>query len=93
MLTYPDGNIYSFMSSVYTQHKSWTIGVQFINKDWLDRVGKDIPTNLDEYYEVLKAFKEMDANGNGDPNDEIPLATAKIISRPACFSLWGFRLQ
>ena len=67
MLTYPDGNIYSFMSSVYTQHKSWTIGVQFINKDWLDRVGKDIPTNLDEYYEVLKAFKEMDANGNGDP--------------------------
>ena len=73
MLTYPDGNIYSFMSSVYTQHKSWTIGVQFINKDWLDRVGKDIPTNLDEYYEVLKAFKEMDANGNGDPNDEIPL--------------------
>ena len=46
MLTYPDGNIYSFMSSVYTQHKSWTIGVQFINKDWLDRVGKDIPANL-----------------------------------------------
>ena len=28
---------------------------------------------MDEWYEVLKAFKEQDANGNGDPNDEIPL--------------------
>ena len=25
------------------------------------------------YTNVLKAFKEMDANGNGDPDDEIPL--------------------
>ena len=33
----------------------------------------DYPTNVDELYEVLKAFKEQDANGNGDPNDEIPL--------------------
>ena len=33
-----------------------------------------MPTTTDEYYEVLKAFKEQDANGNGDPNDEIPLA-------------------
>lgn len=72
-LTYPDGNIYSLMSSVYTQHMSWTIGVQFINKEWLERVNMDMPTTLDEYYEVLKAFKEQDANGNGDPNDEIPL--------------------
>lgn len=73
MLTFPNGNIYSFMSSVYTQHASWTIGVQFINKKWLDNVGKEIPRTLDEFYEVLKAFQEMDANGNGDPNDEIPL--------------------
>lgn len=73
LLTYPNGNIYSFMSSVYTQHTSWTIGVQFINKDWLERVGKDVPETLDEFYDVLKAFKEMDANGNGDPSDEIPL--------------------
>ncbi len=72
-LTYPDGNIYSFMSSVYTQHTSWTIGVQFINKKWLENVNKEIPRTLDEFYDVLKAFKEMDANGNGDPNDEIPL--------------------
>ena len=45
----------------------WTI-----NKRWLDNVGMDIPTTTDELYEVLKAFKEQDANGNGDPTDEIP---------------------
>ncbi|WP_088104880.1 extracellular solute-binding protein [Halalkalibacter urbisdiaboli] len=46
---------------------------QFINKQWLDNLGLDMPTNWDELYQVLKAFKEQDANGNGDPNDEIPM--------------------
>lgn len=43
-----------------------------INTTWLKNVGMEMPTTLDEVYEVLKAFKEQDANGNGDPNDEIP---------------------
>ena len=45
----------------------------FINKQWLDNLGLSMPTSIDEYYEVLVAFKEQDANGNGDPDDEIPL--------------------
>lgn len=44
----------------------------YINKQWLDNLGLEIPTTMEEYYDVLKAFKEQDANGNGDPNDEIP---------------------
>ena len=43
-----------------------------INKVWLERINMEVPTTTDELYEVLKAFKEQDANGNGDPNDEIP---------------------
>jgi len=50
-----------------------TASRQFINKQWLDNLGLEIPTTLDELYNVLKAFKENDANGNGDPNDEIPM--------------------
>lgn len=46
----------------------------WINKEWLNKVGMELPTNVDELYQVLKAFKEQDANGNGDPNDEIPLS-------------------
>ena len=51
-----------------------------IRKDWLDRLGLAVPTTVDEAYEVLKAFKEQDANGNGDPNDEIPFS---------CCNWWG----
>ena len=51
-----------------------------IRKDWLDRLGLAVPTTVDEAYEVLKAFKEQDANGNGDPNDELPFS---------CCNWWG----
>lgn len=47
--------------------------VLFINKNWLDNLGLEVPTTYTEFKDVLMAFKEQDANGNGDPNDEIPL--------------------
>lgn len=40
---------------------------------WLDALGLDMPTNTQELYDVLKAFKEGDPNGNGKA-DEIPLS-------------------
>ncbi|MBR5546911.1 MAG: hypothetical protein IKU70_08000 [Clostridia bacterium] len=48
----------------------------FINSDWLKNVGKEMPTTLDEFYDVLVAFRDQDANGNGDPSDEIPVSAA-----------------
>lgn len=42
-----------------------------MRQDWLDNVGMDAPTTIDEWYEVLTAFKEGDPNGNGEM-DEIP---------------------
>jgi len=51
-----------------------------IRKDWLDRLGLAVPTSIDELYEVMKAFKANDANGNGDPDDEIPFS---------CCNWWG----
>lgn len=47
--------------------------VMFINKVWLDNLKLEVPTTYTEFKNVLTAFKEQDANGNGDPNDEIPL--------------------
>lgn len=46
---------------------------QFINQQWLDHLDLEQPTTWDELFEVLQAFKEQDANGNGDPNDEIAM--------------------
>lgn len=45
-----------------------------IRTDWLENLGLDQPTTWDEWVNVWKAFKEQDANGNGDTTDEIPLA-------------------
>lgn len=45
----------------------------FINKTWLDNLGLEVPTTFTELQTVLEAFKEQDANGNGDTTDEIPL--------------------
>lgn len=43
-----------------------------INANWLEAIGEDIPTNIDELYNVLKKFAEEDPNGNGKA-DELPM--------------------
>lgn len=70
MITQPDGHIYTLSSKLPLRPKA--CDVLYINQKWLDNLNLDTPTTVDEWYEVLKAFKEQDANGNGDPNDEIP---------------------
>ena len=69
-LTAPDGNIYAL--GTINEINPTTHDHLFINKTWLDNLGLEVPTTIEEFEAVLKAFKEQDANGNGDPNDEIP---------------------
>lgn len=67
-----DGNMYTLPrinQVVRDMHNRY-----WFNKKWADNLGLTVPTTLDELYTVLKAFLEQDANGNGDPNDEIPLS-------------------
>jgi len=45
-----------------------------IRKDWLAKLSLQEPTTTDELYNVLKAFKERDPNGNSKA-DEIPFVT------------------
>jgi putative aldouronate transport system substrate-binding protein len=76
--TFPDGKMYSMGKNLPLRPISCNQPI--INKVWLDNLNLEVPTTLDELYTVLKAFKEQDANGNGDPNDEIPISGAKGIS-------------
>lgn len=70
-VTAPDGHIYSLPA--FDLYSKFSIGYPlYINKDWLENVGMEVPTTTEELRNVLRAFKEQDANGNGDPNDEIP---------------------
>lgn len=45
----------------------------FINKVWLDNLNLEVPTTLSELKNVLIAFRDNDANGNGDATDEVPM--------------------
>jgi len=67
----PDGAIYA--TPKYQRFWPKCNGTMFINKTWLDRLGLATPTNWDELYDVLVAFRDNDANGNGDKTDEIPI--------------------
>jgi putative aldouronate transport system substrate-binding protein len=46
----------------------------FLRSDWLEKVGLPPPVTIDDYYNVLTAFKTQDPNGNGVA-DEIPFAS------------------
>lgn len=70
LATSADGHIYGLPSK--KPCRPTVANQMFINKTWLDNLGLDMPTTYEEFENVLKAFKEQDANGNGDPNDEIP---------------------
>lgn len=65
IVTWPDGSIRSLMTGPQNSYENDAEGIMFMNKAWLDKVGKDVPTTIDEFYDVLKAFKEQDPNGNG----------------------------
>ena len=55
-----DGKIYGLNS----QAGLYIANFHF-RKDWLAKVGRDVPGTLDELYDVLKAFTFEDPDGNG----------------------------
>jgi putative aldouronate transport system substrate-binding protein len=50
-----------------------------VYQPWLDALGLEEPETIDEFHEMLLAFKNDDPNGNGVA-DEIPLSAA--MGRP-----------
>lgn len=55
-------------------------------KDWLEKLGLKSPTNLDEVYNIIKAFTIQDPDGNGK-NDTVGLITAADSS-----GIWQLRI-
>ncbi|MBD8840566.1 MULTISPECIES: extracellular solute-binding protein [unclassified Paenibacillus] len=66
-----DGTIYMFPLLKLDALKLNATSGLIMRQDWLDQLNLKVPTNIDEWYTVLKAFKEQDPNGNGKP-DELP---------------------
>jgi len=73
-MTAPDGQIWGFpyieeMHGLILNQGTWAI-----NQVWMDNVGHTMPTNLDEFVALLRAFRDDDPTGTGV--DVIPLTFA-----------------
>ncbi|WNQ10759.1 extracellular solute-binding protein [Paenibacillus aurantius] len=77
-LTMPDGNIYSF-PTIYDPEFTSVLagGKMWIKKEWLQKLNLPEPATTEEFYQTLKAIKEKDPNGNGQP-DEVGYASVGI---------------
>lgn len=73
-ITAPDGNIYA-LPSVNECFHCWYAQKLWVNTDWLNKLNLSPPATTEQFYEMLKAFKTKDPNGNGIA-DEIPLTGA-----------------
>ncbi|MCI9456718.1 MAG: extracellular solute-binding protein [Oscillospiraceae bacterium] len=86
VMTY-EGNIANYPSARLADTTHYFESL-IIRKDWLDKLGLEVPTDLESWYTVLTAFKEKDPNGNGQ-QDELPFISNSTeemgILRLGCF--------
>lgn len=62
------GRLYS-VSGVRQNPNEAHVFVMGMNREWLDAVGKEVPTTLDEFTDVIRAFVNEDPNGNGEADE------------------------
>lgn len=94
MVRSADGHIYTFFYNDTGVHKASEYKMWY-REDWLETLGwKEPPKTPEEFKQYLMDIKEKDANGNGDPSDEIPLMGYYNGRQtdPICFLMNPFEL-
>ena len=86
-LTCTDGHVYGFPTFGVQYARD---GVLWINRTWLENLDLEMPTSFDELYDIMVAFKEYDANGNGDANDEIPFLSYGVSNGANFIELFNY---
>lgn len=82
-----DGKIYYYPMILLDKNLRVCRGFQ-IRQDWLRDLGIKAPTTIDEYYDMLVAFKNSDMNGNGKA-DEIPFVSVGTEGLNNMMDWWG----
>lgn len=73
-ITTVDGHIYALPHINDSITSNWIMGPMWYNGRWLDKLGvKELPKNVDEFYELMVRFRDEDPNGNGK-KDELPIS-------------------
>jgi len=90
-ITSADGNIYA-LPELDLSNTGRMGFKQWINKEWLAKLGLKAPTTTDELITVLRAFRDKDPNGNG-LKDEIPLGIREASSIYVLGGAFGLQYQ
>jgi len=72
-LTLDDGHIYSLMGGYHVNAPGNISSITAINRNWLQSVGKQMPTTIIEFRDVLRAFRDQNVGNPGGQNNKIPL--------------------
>ncbi len=86
MNTAPDGKIYGLTQLIECYHCSYP-NKMWINSSWLKKLNLQMPKTMDEFKQVMEAFKTKDPNGNGKA-DEVPMSGVGVGMLP--FLMNGF---
>lgn len=87
MISSADGKIYTLP---YVTAEG-DVGVEsplWMNKAWLDKLGLSVPKTIDEFTNVLRAFRDKDPNGNG-VQDEIPYLVSTARTYYSLEAIYG----
>lgn len=88
-LTLDDGYIHSLPYGNVGVRTNLIDAQLWINTEWLKKLELDMPTTVDEFYDVLVAFRDNDPNGNGKA-DEIPLLANEVSTTYSIMNMLGF---
>lgn len=87
LLTAPDGHIYG-LPRYYESGMHNIQGGMLCNMAWLEELGMEVPTTIDEFLEICRAVKGKDLNGNGK-EDEIPFGAIGATTTEGFENLFG----
>lgn len=61
----------------------------YVRKDWLDKLGLDVPKTLEEFETVAKAFRDQDPDGNGKKDTYGLIAYDNMLGWSSFFGAFG----
>ena len=80
-----DGHIYSMMNNFHNSLPHKVDSLTYVNTNWLRAIGRQIPGTVNEFRDVLRAFKTQNVGNPGGQNNKIPLNF--------CNPLWNGGIQ
>ncbi|MGM0838465.1 MAG: extracellular solute-binding protein [Bacillota bacterium] len=86
LVKYDDDAIYG----VFNKFEGGTLPT--VRQDWMDKLNLEQPETLDDFYNVFKAFKEQDPDGNGK-DDTYGLSTAGLYDIQGFLSAAGVKYR